>query len=73
MIRRGKRRGSSRVSGSGSRRLSSKVVGITAFEEVALNTLARRDKTLSERCFRALYGMPFGLGVLPNLRLRMAF
>jgi hypothetical protein len=45
--------------------------GRKCVRRIALNALKRRDKTLSERCFRVLYGMRFGLGVLPTLRPRM--
>jgi hypothetical protein len=37
-------------------------------QKIALNNTARRETTLSGRCFKELFGILFGHGALPTLR-----
>jgi hypothetical protein len=39
---------------------------------IELKIRTRRDTALCGRCFKALFGIPFGPGALPNLRPLMA-
>ena len=40
--------------------------------KIALNNTTKRETILGGRCFKDLFGIPFGPGALPTLRPQMA-